>query len=255
MGMTRHKPLEGSQKCFESLIPGPLGVNVEAMENQSGPQFVVIEATQEASSLALAYGVVVSALVIEHEGVVLLAGPADKAEVLEDGSVPHAVLVFKFPSAEAAENFWADDANQHALDTEFPNGGLLHAISVPGIPEDGLPGEPIPTVANVTVPESSGPKAYMLVQGTVSDPEPIATYMETIIPMIIERGGVYRAWTPPEGPKVLAGAWPPQYVVLSEWPSINEPRDFWYSDTYQNVAIPTRKPASDFTVLLFEAKS
>lgn len=223
------------------------------MQNAIAPQFVIVEAAPEASASALAYAEAATPLLSQYEGQTLLAAPADKADVLEDGSAAHAVLVFKFPTEDQAAAFWSDDSHQQVVQQSFPDGGLLHAISVPGIPEDGLPGEPIPTVANVTVPKRDGPKAFMLVQGTVSDPEPIGTYMETIIPMIMERGGVYRAWTPPEGPTVLAGDWQPQYVVLSEWPSINEPRDFWYSETYQNVAIPTRQPASDFTVLLFEA--
>lgn len=222
---------------------------------ESAPVFIIIETSPADSGTALAYADACDACLAAHQGHVVLAAPAADGEPLEDGTAQRAVVVLKFPSEADAHAFWSDEAHQTVFTLLFECGGFLSAILVPGIPEDGLPGEPIPTVANVTVPESAGPKAYMLVQGTVSDPDPIGTYMETIIPMIIERGGVYRAWTMPDGPTVLAGDWPPQYVVLSEWPSIAEPRDFWYSDTYQNIAIPTRKPASDFNVLLFEAKS
>jgi|GEM_PF-2719418 uncharacterized protein (DUF1330 family) len=225
------------------------------MQNPAVPQFIILEVLPAFSAAALSYADAIETLLLDHQGSVVFAAPADKAEILEEGSDPRAVVALKFETGDAASAFWSSSENQTIFAQMFSDGGVLHAISVPGIPEAGLPDEPLPTVANVTIPESDGPKAFMLVQGTVSDPEPIGTYMETIIPMIIERGGVYRAWTPPEGPVVLAGEWDPQYIVLSEWPSVSEPRDFWYSDTYQNIAIPTRKPASDFTVLLFEVAS
>lgn len=225
------------------------------MQNSIAPQFIILEVTSAHSAAALSYATTIEPILVDHHASVVLAASADKAEVLEEGSEAHAVVVLKFPSEDAASAFWSSSENQRLFSQAFSEGDVLHVISVPGIPEAGLPGEPLPTVANVTIPESAGPKAFMLVQGTVSDPGPIGTYMETIVPMIIERGGIYRAWNLPDGPTVLAGEWEPQYLVLSEWPSINEPRDFWYSDTYQNVAIPTRKPASDFTVLLFEAAS
>ncbi|MBT5239314.1 MAG: DUF1330 domain-containing protein [Rhodospirillaceae bacterium] len=231
------------------------GGTVEAMSDPAAPQFIIVEADVAASGAVLGYAELISSVIEAHGGSTIFAAPAKAAKILEDGSVPHAVLVLKFPTDEDASVFWSSGENQQAFSELFSHEAFLHAISVPGIPEEGLPEEPLPTTANVTIPQRDGPKAYMLVQGTVTDPEPIGTYMETIIPMIIERGGVYRAWTTPEGPRVLAGDWQPQYLVLSEWPSIEEPRDFWYSDTYQNVAIPTRQPASDFTVLLFEAST
>ena len=219
----------------------------------AAPQFIVIEADARAGEAALAYAAGVAEALPRFSGALVLAAPTDRAEVLEEGSEQHAVIVFRFPDAADAESFWACRLNQDAFTSLSDQPGFLHAISLPGIPEAGLPGEPLPTAANVIVPDHEGPKAYMLVQGTVSDPGPIGVYMETIVPMIIERGGVYRAWTDPEGPEVLAGDWPAKYVVFSEWPSAAVVRDFWYSDKYQNVAIPTRRPASDFTVLLFEA--
>lgn len=225
------------------------------MQESTVPQFIILEVSSAFSGAVLSYATVIERVLKDYCGILVLAAAADKAEVLEEGSAAHAVVVMKFPSDEVAASFWSSPENQEMFAQVFSDCGVLHVISVPGIPETGLPDDPLPTVANVKVPKSTGPKAFMLVQGTVSDPGPVSAYMETIIPMIIERGGVYRAWTPPEGPVVLAGEWQPQYLVLSEWPSIREPRDFWYSDTYQNIAIPTRRPASEFTVLLFEAAS
>lgn len=245
-------PREATFGCIVLINHRDSGT-LEAMSDKSAPQFIIVEADAATSSTVLGYADLVSSEIEAHGGSIILAASAKAAEVLETGSTAHAVLVLKFASDENASAFWSSSENQQAFGDVFSHEGFLHAISVPGIPEEGLPDEPLPTTANVTIPKSDGPKAYMLVQGTVTDPEPIGTYMETIIPMIIERGGVYRAWTPPDGPRVLAGDWPPQYLVLSEWPSVEEPRDFWYSDTYQNVAIPTRQPASEFTVLLFEA--
>lgn len=232
------------------MIDRPVALHSNAM---SIPRFIIIEVQASASGPAMAYAAAAMSALSRYSGRLLLAGPVDDAEVLEEGSEAHAVVVFKFPSACEAEKFWLSDANQRAFDPVSQDPGFLHAVSVAGIPEEGLPGETLPTTANVTVSDRPGPRAWMLVQGTVSDPGPIGKYMETIVPMIIERGGVYRVWTAPEGPEVLAGDWPAQYLVLSEWPSAAVARDFWYSDTYQNVAIPLRKPASDFSVLLFQS--
>ena len=217
------------------------------------PGFLIIECDASASAALTGYVDIIRQFLLDKEGRIILAETADRAEALEDGTALHAVSVFKFENVNKAKGFWLSEQNINAIDDAFGAGGLISAIVTAGIPEEGLPEEAIPTVANVNVPESSARPAYMLVQGTISDPTPIGDYMATIIPMIKERGGVYRIWTPPDGPEVLAGTWEPQYIVFSEWPSIAEPRDFWYSDTYQNKAIPTRKPASDFRVLLFEA--
>ena len=217
------------------------------------PGFLIIECEAAASHALTGYVEIIRQFLLDKEGRILLAEPAEKAECLEEGTEAHAVAILKFDNVHKAKGFWISEQNMIATEQAFEAGGLLSVILIAGIPEDGLPEEAIPTVANVDVPDPSGKPAYMLVQGTISDHAPIGAYMETIIPMIKERGGVYRIWTPPDGPEVLAGHWDPQYVVLSEWPSIAEPRDFWYSDTYQNKAIPTRKPASEFRVLLFEA--
>jgi uncharacterized protein (DUF1330 family) len=219
------------------------------------PHLVIVETDAGASDAAMAYAVDAGQALAAHSGRLVLAAPAASAEVLERGSEQRAVIVFKFPSEADTNAFWSDASHQSAFAALSLAPGFLHAIALEGIPDEGLPGEPLPTAANVSIPDLAGPRAYMLVQGTVSDPGPIGKYMETIVPMIIERGGVYRVWTDPDGPSLLAGAWSPQYLVFSEWPSVEVARDFWFSDTYQNVAIPTRRPASDFTVLLFEASA
>lgn len=219
------------------------------------PQFILLEARDAGSDALAAYARDIESTLAEHAGQLILRASAEEAAVLEIGSEPHAVVVLKFPSAETANRFATTEPARRALNALATDPGFLHAVSLPGIPEEGLPDAPIPTTANVSIPDLPGHRGYMLVQGTVSDPDPIGRYMEIIVPLIIERGGVYRVWTDPTGPELLAGNWPAQYVVFSEWPNVDLARDMWFSDAYQNEAIPTRQPASDFTVLLFQGNA
>ena len=224
------------------------------MSTPEPPSILLIEATADHGDAAIAYADVAWELASAHGGRTLIAAPASRADVLEAGSPAHAVVAIAFPGRAALDRFWSSPEHRAAFADRL-DGRLAHALALPGIPEAGLPDQPIPTRANVTVPDSAGPPAYMLIQGTVRDPGPIEAYMAIIVPMIIARGGLYLVWTPPEPVSVLAGDWAPQFVVLSRWPSIAEPRDFWYSDRYQNEAIPTRRDAAAFTVLLFEGQA
>ncbi|MCG8420386.1 MAG: hypothetical protein MJE77_20830 [Proteobacteria bacterium] len=87
-----------------------------------------------------------------------------------------------FPSIAGLDRFWSS-AEHRALFADQLDGRLKHALATDGRP------------------------AYMLVQGTVTEPGPIETHMQIIVPMIIERGGVYMIWTPREHIRVLAGHW------------------------------------------------
>ena len=221
----------------------------------SSPQFILCEAAAPASDATMGYAAGAREILEAHGGEIIVAAPADAAQPLEVGTEKHALVALKFSAEGAAKAFWADPAHRELFSSLESTPGFLHAISITGIPEEGLPGEPLPTTATVTIPDNPAPSGWMLVQGTISDPGPIARYMEILVPMIVERGGVYRVWTDPDGPELLAGDWPRQYVVFSEYPSIEVANELWYSDTYQNEAILARKPASDFRVLLFEANA
>jgi uncharacterized protein (DUF1330 family) len=49
---------------------------------------------------------------------------------------------------------------------------------------------------------------------------------------------------------VLHGQWTDLIVAISRWPDIGRAHDFWFSERYQTVAIPTRTGAGRFDVQL-----
>ena len=55
-------------------------------------------------------------------------------------------------------------------------------------------------------------------------------------------------------PEMLEGEWPNNlFNYIIRWPCAKAAKDFWYSDGYQNKALPIRKDAGDFTIALFPA--
>ncbi len=56
-------------------------------------------------------------------------------------------------------------------------------------------------------------------------------------------------------PEMLEGKWPNNlFNYIIRWPCAKAAKDFWYSDGYQNKALPIRKDAGDFTIALFPAR-
>lgn len=213
--------------------------------------FLIIEVEARAADCAIAYAKQTEAIRQARSGSTVLVGVAP--QTLEDGSEAKAVIMLKFPSQDALNQYWQDKEQTEIFEKHFAEADLCHVLAVEGIPEEGLPDSPAPTVANVVVPESAGPKAFMRVQGVITgDREPIMGYVGTIVPLIKERGGVYRIQALGNTVTVLKGRWEHHSLVVSEWPSAAEANDFWNCDIYQNVAIPLRKSVSDFSVLLFQ---
>ena len=89
--------------------------------------------------------------------------------------------------------------------------------------------------------------AYMIVQATVTNPEQFAEYAARMPALVEKYGGKYRVL----GGEVetLEGGWGYQALVISEWPSMDQARNMWYSDEYAELK-KAREGALDVTVLL-----
>jgi len=178
-------------------------------------------------------------------GTILAASPPEDVEVLEKGTTHTGLLLARFAYAPDLETFWK---SAKALAAALPKNS--QAMSLPGLPFEGWPGHFVPTIATVDVPASENPRGYMLIEGTPGNEERMDQYRDTILPMLRERGGYYIAFELGGAIKVLHGEWTDMIIAISRWPDVSLAQDFWYSDRYQNVAIPIRTGHGRFDVQL-----
>ena len=89
--------------------------------------------------------------------------------------------------------------------------------------------------------------AYMIVQGTVTDPQRFAEYAEKTPKLIEKFGGRYLALG--RDLEVLEGVWKHQAVVISEWESMQAAKKFWDSPEYAELK-KIRHGSIEVTVLL-----
>lgn len=75
-------------------------------------------------------------------------------------------------------------------------------------------------------------------------------YRDIILPMLRERGAHYPLFELGGAVGVLHGHWQEGILAISRWPDLARAHDFWFSDRYQKVAIPTRTGAGTFDVQL-----
>nr|WP_310525170.1 DUF1330 domain-containing protein [Polymorphobacter sp.] len=205
------------------------------------PAFLVIKLP--VANLALLDGWT-DAIAAAH-GTILAAALPDTVEVLESGSRHTALIIARFAWSPDLDSFWADAA---ALVSLLPDGSQVLAAN--GLPFEGWPGHMVPTIATVDLPAADGPPAYMLIEGTTLDQERMDAYRDIILPMIRDRGGYYPLFELGGSVRVLHGFWREDIFAVSRWPSSALAHDFWFSDRYQNIAIPTRTGAGRFDVQL-----
>lgn len=178
-------------------------------------------------------------------GTVLAASVPADVEVLEAGTVHSGLLIARFSWTNDLDIFWA---GADALAGALPPGS--QALAANGLPWEGWPGHAVPTIATVDVPASDAPRAYMLIEGSTFDQTRMDTYRDIILPMLRERGAYYPLFELGGSVRVLHGSWKDDILAVSRWPDIDRAHDFWFSDRYQGLAIPTRTGAGRFDVQL-----
>jgi uncharacterized protein (DUF1330 family) len=205
------------------------------------PWYLIVKTPDDAFSGALA------AYCTSARGDVVVGAGKAAVETLEHGTVHTAMLIARFAFEADLNSAWSSIA------PELPHGA--QALAAPGLPYEGWPGHAVPTIATVNVPDGATPRAYMLIEGTGTDEGRMDAYRDVILPMIRERGGYYTLFELGGSVKVLAGEWTEAILAISRWPTIAAARDFWFSERYQNVAIPIRKGFGHFEVQLAEGLS
>lgn len=171
-------------------------------------------------------------------GTILAAAPASGVTPLEPGTAHTGLVIARFA--------FEDDLNACARALALPDGTV--ALAAAGIPYEGWPGSFVPTIASVDVPDAGAPRTYMLIEGTGTDQARMDQYRDVILPMMRERGAYYVAFELGGNVRVLAGTWSEGIFAISRWPSRAHAEDFWFSDRYQQVAVPLRTGAGRFDV-------
>jgi uncharacterized protein (DUF1330 family) len=205
------------------------------------PAFLVVKPVSADAAMLADW----SAAILAARGTILAAALPDAVEVLEPGSLHTGLILARFAWGPDLDGFWAGAA---ALAAGLSDGSQVMAAN--GLPWEGWPGHVVPTIATVDVPAADGAPAYMLIEGTTFDEGRMDDYRDIILPMLRARGAYYPMFELGGAVRVLHGVWSDDILAVSRWPSIALAHDFWFSDRYQNTAIPTRTGAGRFDVQL-----
>jgi uncharacterized protein (DUF1330 family) len=163
-------------------------------------------------------------------------------QALEPGSLPAGLWIAK-TSSETSRSGLAHLAAQVLAPQAAPPIVLSAPLAVDL-------GEGFPTPERAASLAKGQQPAYMLIEGSVSDPAPMDAYRNIIFPLIRARGGHYLVYAGADQVEVLGAPWHAQFLAVSVWPGRALARDFWLCDRYQQDAIPTRTGAGQFSVLL-----
>lgn len=200
------------------------------------PHFLLLKLPGQASVDGLVHAIE------ERRGTILAAGRDEVVTPLEAGTVHTGLVIARFA-------FDTDlDACFDAL--SLPDGSV--ALASAGLPYEGWPGNFVPTIATVDVPDASAPRTFMVIEGTGTDQDRMDQYRDVILPMLRERGAYYIVFELGGNVRVLAGQWAEGIFAISRWPSRGHAEDFWFSERYQSVAIPLRTGAGRFDVQIIE---
>ncbi|MGL5838023.1 MAG: DUF1330 domain-containing protein [Sphingorhabdus sp.] len=210
-----------------------------------GPYFLTLKPSASAAEDSVPSW---SKAAIAARGIVLAAEAAQAVKVLEDGTMHTGLVIVRFAFADDLDIFWASHEAK-ALAAADPQ---LVALACAGLPYEGWPGNFVPTIATVDVPESDRPRTFMVIEGTGTDQDRMDAYRDQILPMMRERGAYYIAFELGGNVRVLAGEWNEGIFAISRWPSKVLAEDFWYSDKYQNECIPIRTGVGRFDVQIVE---
>lgn len=181
-------------------------------------------------------------------GTILATGTSVDVKALEPGTAHTGLVIARFAFVADRDAFWASDA---AGQLAAADAGLV-ALACNGIAYEGWPGNFVPTIASVDVPDARAPRALMVIEGTGTDQERMDRYRDIILPMMRERGAYYIAFELGGDVKVLAGNWNEGIFAISRWPSKALAENFWFSEKYQNEAIPIRTGVGKFDVQIIE---
>lgn len=204
------------------------------------PSFLTLKTTTDNAAWADA--------IAAARGTILAIGAAEAVKPLEPGTTHTGLIIARFAFVADRDAFWASDA---AKQLAAADAGLV-ALACNGIAYEGWPGNFVPTIATVDVPDTGAPRTLMVIEGTGTDQERMDRYRDMILPMMRERGAYYIAFELGGDVKVLAGNWSEGIFAISRWPSKTLAEEFWFSDKYQNEAIPIRTGVGKFDVQIIE---
>jgi uncharacterized protein (DUF1330 family) len=189
-----------------------------------------------------------AAAIAAARGTVLAAGNAEAVRPLEPGTTHTGLVIARFAFAADRAAFWASAAAQQLIAAD----PALVALACNGIAYEGWPGNFVPTIATVDVPDAGAPRTLMVIEGTGTDQDRMDRYRDIILPMMRVRGAYYIAFELGGDVDVLTGSWSEGIFAISRWPSRTHAEDFWYCDQYQKEAIPIRTGVGKFDVQIIE---
>ena len=178
---------------------------------------------------------------------------ASNVEIFEPGSIPFATLIIKLPEGEQSAIFFWNCIEHQSIFRRIKFKDNIIAFVAQGLPEEGLPNDPTPTIASYEPNTFTDNKneVCLIIDGVILKTEIIDKYREILFEIMIEKKSYYTVITLTEGINLLHGTWKEDIFAISKWPSMKNIHEFWYSDKYQNEGIPLRTGAGKFSVIAF----
>jgi len=188
-----------------------------------------------------------------NEAIEVGSALTNNLEIFEPRSIPFSTLIIKWPKGnQSAISFWRSEKHQNILKGIKFKQNII-AFVAQGLPEEGLPNDPTPTIAtyeaNTFIDNKN--EVCLIIDGVIEKPEIIEKYREILFEIMIEKKSYYTVITSAEGINLLYGSWQEDIFAISKWPSMRKIHEFWYSHKYQNEGIPLRTGAGKFSVVGF----
>ena len=99
----------------------------------------------------------------------------------------------------------------------------------------------------------TAPPGYMVVIGIDVDASRMGAYARATVPLLLQYGGRLLFISEEGQAEVLEGDDYPSSIRVFEFPSLQRARDFYYSDAYQQQAIPLRDGNGRLHVIVSDA--
>jgi uncharacterized protein (DUF1330 family) len=160
-------------------------------------------------------------------------GPGNGVTVLESDWTPRSVILAKFPTVEAVNEFWWSPEYRHSAALRA-GAGAFTVVRLKGRPGD--------------VARPRGKPAYLIGINEIRDPAKNAEYGKAALPLLQEHGGRVIAGGSRKDIELLEGEFGNKTVTVVEFADLAALRAFYNDPRYQAI-IPVRQAAGDSTVI------
>ena len=231
--MTSAFPRRGFGLASAGLIAGtPALAQTAPAAERLGYLFVMGSSTKP--EVMAAYAKTLPAIYAKYQGSYLATGgPATTLKVLEGNFKAQTVLIARFPSPDAVNEFWWSPEYRKSAAMRF-GAGSFDVLRL-----KGRPGE---------TARPAGKPAYLIGIEEMKNPDKMKEYTVKAGPLVAAHGGKIIAGGGRKDIELLEGVFGNKQMTIVRFDSLKVLRDFYNDPAYQ-AAIPLRRAAAESVVL------